>query len=430
MIVATVIEVFRENNKIVGYRLQSNTNEVKDVTSNQLKVAVKNKKVFLTNYKLTTDNRLIQSYNTNDIDRYYIMNKDIIVAEFNIFLGTFKIFKKLPLDFKDLEQWLDCRKRFSCVRDVKSFFESIGIKDTRDFIEVTHCVSLHDTFWVKHIKSNLKWKNVSPYCNNYSDIISTYALEGINLGINGKNYFSPVVGTDGSFPHTWKYSKESIKFIKAGSKYTLGGSNSGREPFSEYFASQLGKYLGFNCVEYSIRNHIRYDKRVDIITECECFTSESIGSVTAHNLNLDSYERVIDYCKSLSKNAYNTCLDMLFLDCLLLNTDRHFSNIEFLVNNDTLEVLDIAPIFDNNYSLLPRFIEGYDTFNRDDYIARDNRTFEELYNLIKEHKSYQKVLINLKTFKFTAPKNVKISDVRLNFLNSFLNCQIDYLLSL
>ena len=241
MIVATITEVYRDKNKIVGYRLQSNTKEIKDVTPEQLKTAMYNKKIALTNYKLTSDGRLIQSYNTDDIDRYYIMNKDNIVAEFNIFLGTFKAIGKLPLDFKDLEQWIDYRKKFSCAPDVEKFFESIGIKDNKDFIEITHCVSLHDTFWVKHIKSKLKWKNISPYCNNYSDVISTYALEGIYLGNNDKNYFSPVVGTGGSFPHTWKYSKESIKFIKAGSKYTLGGVNSGREPFSEYFASQLSK---------------------------------------------------------------------------------------------------------------------------------------------------------------------------------------------
>ena len=29
----------------------------------------------------------------------------------------------------------------------------------------------------------------------------------------------------------------------------------------------------------------------------------------------------------------------------------------------------IAPIFDNNFSMRPRFIESYDVFNRDDYIC-------------------------------------------------------------
>lgn len=146
-------------------------------------------------------------------------------------------------------------------------------------------------------------------------------------------------------------------------------------------------------------------------------------------LGLHTYEDVIDYCKNLSKHAYDTILNMLFLDCLLLNTDRHFSNIEFFIDNDTLEVKDIAPIFDNNYSFLPRFIEDYDKFNRKEYTARDGRTFEDLYKLIKKHKSFKKELIKLKKLKLEKPKNVDIKDSRLQFLNEFLQMQVDYLLN-
>lgn len=240
---------------------------------------------------------------------------------------------------------------------------------------------------------------MSPFRNDYSRVISTYALEGVKLDINEKKYFFPVIGTDGLFPHTWKYSKDNILFIKAGSKYTLGGSNSGREPYSEYYASIVSRYLGFNSVVYEIRNHIRSDKRVDVVTECDCFTNEKVGSVTAFALGLATYEDVIGYCKNLSNNAYITVLNMLFLDCLLLNTDRHFSNIEFLMDNETLSIIDIAPVFDNNYSFLPRFIEGCDSFEREDYFARDGRSFEDLYMLVKQHRSFNKELVRLKKLK-------------------------------
>ena len=167
---------------------------------------------------------------------------------------------------------------------------------------------------------------------------------------------------------------------------------------------------------------------MDVVTECNCFTTENIGTVTAHDLKLESYEKVLEYCRELSPNAVKTFVDMLFLDCLLLNTDRHFSNIEFFVNNDTLKVLDIAPIFDNNYALLPRFIEGYDTFKRDEYTVRDNRTFQELYDLVKKNRDYTGELIRLKNLKLTEPEGVEISAERLGFLNSFLQMQVKYLL--
>ena len=160
---------------------------------------------------------------------HLLMNKDIIVAKLDITSNhTNKEYnQKLPYGYEDIISWLKKRRKFLCTRDAKEFFKSIGIVTDEDFIEVTHCISLSDSFWIKRIDSELKWKDVSPWCNDYSRIISSYALDGIIID-SDKNYFSPVIGTSGSFPHTWKYNNGSITFVKAGSKYTLGGINSGR----------------------------------------------------------------------------------------------------------------------------------------------------------------------------------------------------------
>lgn len=364
---------------------------------------------------------------------HLLMNKDDVVTSVNILSNQIEPInpKKLPYGFEDIKSWLEERKKFSCARDIKEFFYKIGIKSDEDFIEVTHCVSLSDTFWIKSVDSKLRWENVSPWINNYSDVISTYALEGI-LVQGDKNYFSPVVSTFGSFPHTWKFNEydKSIKFIKAGSKYTLGGINSGREPFSEYYASVIAKELGFNCVEYTIRNHIRCDGRIDVVTECSPYTSEKIGAIPSNKLGIKSYEDIIEYSKNLSKESFETVVDMLFLDCLLLNTDRHFGNIEFLMYNDSLEIVGVAPIFDNNYSLLPRFIEELEEFDIKEYRVRDGRTFEELFNLVKQYKDFKPILLKAKSIVLEKPKRVKIKESRLKFLNNFLQAQVDYLLSI
>ena len=343
-------------------------------------------------------------------------------------LGIIEKKGKMPLGFTSIQEWIDGRKKFTCARDLRQFLESIGIRNNADLIDITHCVSLSDTFWVKRVDSNLKWRDVSPFRNNYSKVISTYALDGIKIGINEKNYFSPVISTDGTFPHTWKFSTNGIKFIKAGSKYTLGGINSGREPYSEYYASEVAEYLGFEHVEYKIRYHSRSDGNIDVVTECDCYNSEDIGAVTASKLGLTSYEDVLEYCRRISKEEFDKCLDMYFLDCLLLNTDRHFGNIEFRFDTSTLEIKGLVPIFDNNYALLPRFIEGLEEFNREDYKARDGRSFEELFKLVIKNKSYRRELIRLKNFKFSKPRTVKISDERLNFLNDLLQKQVEHLL--
>lgn len=367
---------------------------------------------------------------------YYIMNKDRVVAVFNE-SGNIKVIGRMPYGFRadsegvfnsivELTHWLEDRVKVMCVRNLKEFFSSIGINSVLDAVGVTNMVSLSDSFWVKDSISELRWCNVSPYRRNYSEAVSRFALDGV-IDNSGKNYFSPVIGTDGSFPHTWKWKENKVVFIKGSSKYTLGGYNSGREPYSEYYASIVAQYLKFDCVKYRIRNHRRTDGNIDIVTECDCYNSETYGSVSASTLGLSKYEEVIEYCKKLGKESYERCINMLFIDCLLMNTDRHMGNIEFAIDNDSLNVLKIRPIYDNNCSLLPRFMEGVDRFDRKDYVARDGRSFDDLYKLVKAHKKYNKELAALKKFSFERPKSVAISKNRLKFLNKFMQAQVEHL---
>ena len=44
---------------------------------------------------------------------------------------------------------------------------------------------------------------------------------------------------------------------------------------------------------------------------------------------------------------------MFLFDALIFNVDRHLGNFGYLIDNDTNEIVDVAPIFDNGYGLMP-----------------------------------------------------------------------------
>lgn len=100
--------------------------------------------------------------------------------------------------------------------------------------------------------------------------------------------------------------------------------------------------------------------------------------------------------------------------------------MEFIVDNDTLEVVGIAPIFDNNYSFLPRFLEPYDVFSLNDYKARDGRTFDDLYRLILKHKSFEPYLQKLVDFKLVENPTYRMRAGRIIVLNNLLKTQTKY----
>lgn len=411
------------------------TGEIYWVNSKVLKSKVIGGVMHLTNYRLAKGNRLVRiPKEINTV--YFMMNKDKVVGKFDLEAGKIKVGSNLPLNFRNLHGWVSERRTFNCVDSHKFYMDTRMVSDDL-FIEQTHCVSLHDTFWLKKANSKLTWDDVSPYKADryYSQLIAEYALDGYDRGfksvaITENTYYSPVLGTRGSFPHSWTNSKGKIEFIKGSSKYTLGCMNSGNEPYSEYYASKVGKYLGFNCVEYRLAERLRLDGNNELVTICKAFTNEEIGSISAHDLDINTYNEVIKLCKRLSEEAFNTCLDMLFLDCLLVNTDRHFNNIEFLTDNATQKVLGLAPIFDNNMALLPYFVLETDEFCMSDYSARDGSTFRDLFRLISEYKSYKEHLLKLRNFKLEAPDDVQIDTDRLEFLNKFMQARIDYFLGI
>lgn len=58
--------------------------------------------------------------------------------------------------------------------------------------------------------------------------------------------------------------------------------------------------------------------------------------------------------------------EMIVMDAVMANVDRHAGNYGFLVDNDTGEILRMAPLFDQNMACLPMMME-HDDF--DEYLS-------------------------------------------------------------
>jgi hypothetical protein len=66
------------------------------------------------------------------------------------------------------------------------------------------------------------------------------------------------------------------------------------------------------------------------------------------------------YYESLGKKYTKALDDMLVLDAVICNTDRHFGNFGFMVDNKTNKIVEPAPLFDHGNSLFD--LAGLDSF--------------------------------------------------------------------
>ena len=218
---------------------------------------------------------------------YVLMNKDIPVLSFLCERNEFEepTFQELvwyvsyrPIGYKSLPGFLERRKAPKHREHIQRLLERYGCDDLEGFLNVTHALSLNDTFWVKRQDSNLQWNQVSLYQNEFDQLISEAAFDG-SANSSELSTTSPEFGTDGNYAKCWIREDEDIFLYKTGSsRYEV-------EPLSEFLASQLASILCPDYVDYDLGFY-----RGRLISKCRLFTSERFGLAT-----LDDAQARVDY---------------------------------------------------------------------------------------------------------------------------------------
>lgn len=278
---------------------------------------------------------------------YLLLNKDSVWLEFHCEQNEYLETRALedcwhtelrPFGCADLTDFLERRRAPKHRAHLAQLLREYGCETLDGYLDVTHALSLNDTFWVKCADSPLRWHEVSLYRNPFNRIISEAAFDG-SLSSAGFSSTSPEFSTDGQYAKCWVRAQNTIWLYKTGGVFGL-------EPVSEYLASQLASRLCPEAVPYDLDFY--HD---ELISKCQLFTSEQFGLAKAAVLTKDrTVSGFLRYFEALGcDDAFRR---MCILDALILNTDRHSGNFGILYNNDTLQPLNMAPVFDNNRSLL------------------------------------------------------------------------------
>lgn len=357
---------------------------------------------------------------------YELMNKDVKIAAFVIndafsSVTITKQFVELPFWIHNFGAFVQNRQAPKHRENIAQLLRMSGCDTLRGFLNITHALSLVDTFWVRPVESTLSWRDVSLYTHEFNEVVAKTAFEG-GLHGRGLSTTSPEYGTDGSFAKCWIREEGMIKMLKRGSS---GASNAGMEPYSEYYAAQLVSALTDEYVRYDLRS---IDGRVCSV--CDIFTSEEFGylpyaSVEPENSTIDS---VLD--KASKYGLESKFRKMFVIDAVIMNEDRHKNNFGFLVENDTQTIIGMAPLFDHNVSLLPYAMK--DNFdNIDSYLAEKGPRLGRDWIPIAAaclDSDLRRKLINLSDFKFKRHEKYNLPEWRLEILEKLIHSNIEKIL--
>lgn len=283
---------------------------------------------------------------------YKFRNKDKVLAQgyfsgdlfvlTDVFVSTSPVLYMLSSN-DAFNEWVYHRQTPLSRFNGLALLKTAGVTGRKSFVDATCCLSLRDTFWLSD--KALSWKSVSLFRNSFSKVYTDIASGVADFAGQIIKTPSPELSVLGNSCKFFKRAVNGIYLYK-----TSGGlaelQNSG--VYAEFFASQLCNRIKVPHVDYEV---VR--TRGTLFSRCKLFTSESLGLIDICNLCTDA-SHLDDHIRHYSGDSLIDFCNLMVVDCLLLNVDRHDENMGFLFDTDTLTMKLFAPYFDFDNSLFVR----------------------------------------------------------------------------
>ncbi len=252
----------------------------------------------------------------------------------------------MPPNAESVQRWLHHRTVPKNRAYVHNFLSKCGLSLNRpmSLIQVSMGLSLNDCYWVVEEGFEGAFADYNLYDNRFSQVLALIAFTGYGSNIRSSLVSSPEFTTNGMLPKCWRRIDGRIYLYKGG---TFGASNTGNEPYSEYYAKRVADKLGISAITYGLSRW-----KGQLCSTCELFTSKQYGYIPIGRIvNSGGMDAVQVYYHELGPEFEKALGDMLVLDAIICNTDRHFGNFGFLIDNKENKIVAPAPLFDHGNSL-------------------------------------------------------------------------------
>ena len=297
--------------------------------------------------------------------RYELMHRDILAAVVEISedgalqrivsvrdrahfpFGTAP--KEGSLDPTGLKRWWDNRRIPMSRADLENVRGIVLPKEASSLSLLLACngLSLSDSFWIRKEGEETSFEELNFFTNDYS-----YDLGDVLVGKKKdqcSSLMSPDSTSEGNLKKRWKTIDGDRVLLKSGTPpYCY-------EVFNEVIASRVCAWLGIPHVEYWLVNEDGAP-----YSACSDFVSYSQDFVTAYMIYNGAKKHNDESLFSFFLRRYQELgveeprrrlEEMLLVDFLLGNEDRHLNNFGLIRDARTLRFVGVAPIFDTGSSL-------------------------------------------------------------------------------
>ncbi len=298
----------------------------------------------------------------------------------------------------DLEGWLKGRAIDRHRPNARILKKILRLTDTSDIAAVMRChaATITDNYWVCRDEENVTYKDIRFSEDTFAEVALTGSFASYSRQYNDRQLqgSSPELTNIGSFEKCWRLIDGDWWLFKTGTP---------EERFSELFIAQLGAILGFPMAEYLPD---------DDFVRTKDFTNGQYNYEPVDSIVGDEEDYVFNYEKltELKPDLGKEYLDILFMDALCFNMDRHTKNYGVLRDQSSGKVLCMAPNFDNNIALISRGY-GADPRQANSFMIQ---LFADL--LADKGLSYQIPPLSVETIRSTAANVLPDADIDRNYV--------------
>jgi len=269
--------------------------------------------------------------------------------------------------YKQMSDWIENRGLPRSRSDLVYIQKDLKARNSKELSFGSFALNLSDQYWAHKADSDIKWENVNFFDNKFKEVVH-FDINGV-FEENSKILIAPDLTVDGSLRKKWILKNDERYLVKS-SRY-----DKTQEPFNEVIASRIMDEFGIEHVEYAL---IRNERDNMPLSVCKCMVDRDTEFIPAQFVkdmelkeNRNDYDRYIAICEKHGIKDIKKRLDeMIAIDYLIGNTDRHTGNFGIIRDANTLEWLKAVPIFDNGNSLCHDIKNAADVKRSQDTICR------------------------------------------------------------
>lgn len=221
--------------------------------------------------------------------------------------------------------------------------QAVTDKDRAMIAVSYHGLTLTDVFWIRAAGEKIEFSELNLYNHSLSDAFADVSLRGKDITIQNSELIMTKdvagdVGTPGVAPKAWIRQNGDFYLMKDGDE---------RDVEAELLASKI---VGCFKIDYVPYEEDYFD---DVkVSKCKIITSEDRSIVPYEFIDIYCVNREINKLEFVLKKDSYAYYMMNIVDYLIGNTDRHWGNWGFFVDNNTNKLQDLYYLMDFNKSFL------------------------------------------------------------------------------